>query len=146
MTVQSIAVILGGLVFWAWIVWVILEWKKLKYKDGLHNKIIDKFKTAAEIDHFLQSNVGNKFMSFLTIEGIDPKEKLISSISKGIIFFIVGIAFIIIGPILSELTKEIRIFQALGIVTIALGIGFMVSSVISYLLRKNWGIIDTEEK
>ena len=144
MTVQSIAVISEGFVFLAWIVWIILEWKRLKYKDSLQNKLIDKFNTAAELNHFLQSNGGSKFMSFLTIEGIDPKEKLISSISKGVIFSIVGIAFIIIGPILSELTEEIRIFQALGIVTIALGIGFLVSSLISYLLRKNWGIIDTE--
>jgi len=144
MAIQSIAVISEGLVFLAWVVWIILEWKRLKYKDSLQNKLIDKFNTAAELNHFLQSNGGSKFMSFLTIEGIDPKEKLISSISKGVIFSIVGIAFIIIGPILSELTEEIRIFQALGIVTIALGIGFLVSSFISYLLRKNWGIIDTE--
>lgn len=144
MTIQNLAMVLGGLVFWAWVVWIILEWKRLKYKDALQHKLIDKFNTATELNHFLQSDEGSKFMSFLTIEGIDPKEKLISSISKGVIFSIVGIAFIIIGPILTELTGEIRIFQALGIVTIALGIGFLVSSFISYFLRKNWGIIDTE--
>lgn len=144
MAIQNLAMVLGGLVFWAWVVWIILEWKRLKYKDALQHKLIDKFNTAAELNHFLQSDEGSKFMSFLTIEGIDPKEKLISSISKGVIFSIVGIAFIIIGPILTELTGEIRIFQALGIVTIALGIGFLVSSFISYLLRKNWGIIDAE--
>jgi hypothetical protein len=144
MAIQSIAMVLGGLVFLAWVVWIILEWKKLKYKDALQNRLIGKFNTAAELNHFLQSNGGNKFMSFLTIEGIDPKEKLISSISKGVIFSIVGIAFIIIGPILLELTEEIRIFQALGIISIALGIGFLVSSFISYLLRKNWGIIDVD--
>jgi hypothetical protein len=135
---------LSVLIFCGWVIWVFLGWRKWKYKNELQNKLLDRFKTAPELNHFLQSNIGSKFMNFLIIEGIGPKEKLITSISEGIILSIVGIAFIFIGPLLAELTQQIRIFQALGIVSISLGIGFLVSGFISYHLSKHWGIIDTE--
>jgi hypothetical protein len=144
MPVIIVILSLSVLVFCGWVIWVILGWRKWKFKNDLQNKLIERFNTAPELTHFLQSNVGTRFMNFLLIEGMGPKEKLITSISEGVILSIVGIAFIFIGPLLAELTQQIRIFQALGIVSISLGIGLLVSGFISYHLSKHWGIIDTE--
>ncbi|MCP5105425.1 MAG: hypothetical protein GY950_18695 [bacterium] len=124
------------------IVWVILEWRRLRHKAGLQNKLIDKFSTGTELNDFLQSSGGGKFINFLTLGGSGPKEKLLSSITKGIILTFLGIALLFIGPFLQETIKEVRGFQAFGIAAVAIGIAFLVSTFISYKLSKKWGIIE----
>ncbi|MCK4762177.1 MAG: hypothetical protein KAW12_08270 [Candidatus Aminicenantes bacterium] len=144
MQITEVVVMLGMFVFWAWVVYIILEWRRMKHKSQMQHKIIEKFGAVQELNDFLQSESGNKFMNFLTIGGTGPKEKLLSSISKGVILSIVGAAFFVIGPFFSEFTKDVRLFQAIGIVVIALGVGFLVSTFISYQLSKKWGLIKPE--
>jgi hypothetical protein len=146
MTVHEVVVFVSMFLFWGWVVYIILEWRKLKYKNQLQNKIIDKLNSVPELNEFLQTEGGSRFLNFLTIESFSPKEKLLSSITKGIILFMLGGAFVCIDPLFSTVTEDARIFTALAFIFVALGIGFLVSSFISYLLSKKWGIIKKEEK
>jgi len=127
------------IVFWGWVVWVILEWRKLRHKSKLQSKIVDKFSTAQEFSDFLQSKEGSRFLNFLKFNGRAPRERILSSLSKGVILSFLGIAIIVIGSLFAE---EMKYFIAFGIVLIALGVGFLVSTKISYNLSKKWGIID----
>ena len=140
-SVVMIAVLPLTVVFWGWLVWVILEWRRVKHKSALQNKIIDKFNTVQEFNDFLQSKEGSKFLNFLKFSGLAPKEKLLSSLTKGMIFTMIGVALVIVGQVF---TDEMRYFIAFGIVIIALGVGFLVSTFISFKLSKKWGIIDEE--
>lgn len=126
------------------IVWAILEWRRSKHKFDLHNKLLDKFSSAQELNGFLSSQGGSKFLDFLTIGSLRPKEKILSSISKGVIFLFLGIAIFFIGPFMSQRVEESNGVQAFGILSMVLGAGFLVSTFISYKLSKKWGIIDTE--
>ena len=146
MTVHEVVVFIGMFLFWGWVVYIILEWRKLKHKNQLQNKIIDKLNSVPELNEFLQTDGGSRFLNFLTIESYSPKEKLLSSISKGIILFMLGAVFFCIDPLFSTVTEDAKIFTALAFIFVALGIGFLVSSFISYLLSKKWGIIKPEEK
>ena len=146
MTVHEVVVFVGMFLFWAWVVYIILEWRKLKHKNQLQNKIIDKLNSVPELNEFLQTEGGSRFLNFLTIEGFNPKDKLLSSITKGIILLMLGGAFFSIDPLLPTVNEDARIFTALGLIFGALGIGFLVSSFISYLLSKKWGIIKPVEK
>jgi len=146
MTVHEVVIFICMFLFWAWVVYIILEWRKLKHKNQLQNKIIDKLNSVPELNEFLQTEGGSRFLNFLTIESFSPKEKLLSSISKGIILFMLGAAFFCIDPLFSTITEDARIFTALAFIFCTLGIGFLVSSFISYLISKKWGIIKPEIK
>ena len=139
--VALITVLPLTILFWAWVVWAILEWRKTRHKSQLQNKIIDKFQSVQEFNDFLQSKEGNKFLNFLKFNGLAPKEKLLSSLSKGVILIMLGIALILVGQIFPG---EMRYFIAFGIVFIALGAGFLISTFISYTLSKKWGIIEKD--
>jgi hypothetical protein len=130
------------ILFWAWVVWAILEWRKTRHKSQLQNKIVDKFQSVQEFNDFLQSKEGNKFLNFIKFNGLAPREKLLSSLSKGVILVALGISLILVGQIFTE---EMRYFIAFGIVFIALGVGFVISMYISYTLSKKWGIIDEKD-
>jgi hypothetical protein len=136
---------LGGIIIISTIVWGILEWRKSKHKYELQRKLLDKFNAVPELNDFLKSEGGNKFMDFLTAGGIVPKEKLLGSISKGVIFSIIGLALLFIGPFLGGEANDIKGVQALGIISMAVGIGFLASTFISYKLSKKWGIISGTE-
>ena len=112
------------ILFWAWVVWAILDWRKTRHKSQLQNKIVDKFQSVQEFNDILQSQEGNKFLNFIKFNGLAPKEKLLSSLSKGVILITLGIALILVGQIFTE---EMKYFIAFGIVFIALGIGFLIS-------------------
>ena len=130
------------ILFWAWVVWAILDWRKTRHKSQLQNKIVDKFQSVQEFNDFLQSKEGNKFLNFIKFNGLAPREKLLSSLSKGVILVALGISLILVGQIF---TGEMRYFTAFGIVFIALGVGFVISMYISYTLSKKWGIIEDKD-
>ena len=137
--VALITVLPLTILFWAWVVWAILEWRKTRHKSQLQNKIVDKFQSVQEFNEFLQSKEGNKFLNFVRFNGQTPKGKLLSSLSKGVILVTLGIALILVGQIFPG---EMKYFIAIGIVLIALGVGFLISTFIAYTLSKKWGIID----
>ena len=130
------------LVFWAWVVWVILEWRKIRHKSMLQSKIVDKFSTVQEFNDFIQSKEGNKFLNFLKYNGHAPREKIISSLTRGLVLLFLGIALTIIGP---TLPIEWRFLSAFGIIIFALALGYLISTFISYKLIKKWGIIEEEK-
>jgi hypothetical protein len=129
-------------IFGAWLFWSILEWLKMRQKSQLQNKILEKFTTVQEFNDFIQSKEGNTFLKFLSYNGPTPRQKILSSLSKGVIITFVGISLILVGQIFSQ---EMKYFLAFGIVFIALGVGFLVSTFISYTLSKKWGIIDGDK-
>lgn len=125
-------------------IWSILHWRKMTYKSRLQNKLLDKFGTGPELNEFLQSSGGNRFMSFLTSGGQGAKENLISGVSKGIITTILGVALLVAGPFMATDTEGINMVHGIGIAVILLGIGFLIATFVSYILSKKWGLMDSE--
>jgi len=125
-----------------WLIWSILEWFRMRNKSQLQNKILEKFTTVQEFNDFIQSEEGNKFLKFISYNGFAPRQKILSSLSRGIIISFIGVSLILIGQIFPG---EMKYFLAFGIIFIALGLGFLVSTFISYTLSKKWGIIDGDK-
>ncbi|MEN8154185.1 MAG: hypothetical protein ABFR75_09180 [Acidobacteriota bacterium] len=126
----------------AYVVKLIMDNKKNRLKSELNNKLVDKFGDVKELNEFLQSDSGNKFLRSMSIEYVKPKERIMSSISKGLIFGFLGLSFLPVGMIFSADSKY---YFAVGIVLFALGLSFLVSSAVSYKLSIKWGIIKDDE-
>ena len=126
--------------FCGWIIKLVFDWKKMRLKSEFHHKLVDKFGDVKELNNFLQTEGGINLIQPITINGsLAPKEKLMLSISKGIIFICLGIAAFILGLMFEESS---RYLYGCGVIIIALGIGFLASSSVSYNLTKKWGIIE----
>jgi len=125
-----------------YIVKLYMDARKNKLKSELHQKLVDKFNNVSELNDFLQSDSGNKFLKSLSIEYVQPKERIMSYISRGLIAGFVGLSFLPVGLIFSN---ESKYYFAVGIVIFSLGVSFLVSSWISYKLSTKWGIIKEDE-
>lgn len=141
---ERIIVFISMFILWAWVVYAILEWRKMKHKSQLQHKIVEKFSGVQELNDFLRSDSGSKFLNFLTIKSLGPKEKLLSSIKIGVILLCIGIASLYVGPLFTSASQEVKIIKGLGILEIALGVGFLISTFISLFLSKKWGLIEKE--
>jgi hypothetical protein len=120
---------------------VILDWRKSKFKSDLQHKLVEKFGNVQDLNAFLETEGGSKFLNALTINGQLLKQKILSYITRGVILVFLGVGFFVIGGLFIE---EQRFFTMGGIIAIALGLGFLVSTVISFIISKIWGIINKE--
>lgn len=126
-------------VFFGFLIKSWYEWRRIKLKNQLNHKLLDKFGATEELSRFLETNGGKGFLDAMTIQSLNPMEKIFSSITKGIFLFCLGIGFFLVGFVVAE---ETQVFNAFGIMGVALGVGYMISTYISYNLSKKWGIIN----
>jgi len=130
---------IGMFVFYGWVAWIVLEWRKLGRKSQLHHKLLDRFQSPGELQAFLQSDVGERFLMSVKIDGLAPKERIIASFSRAALAVFLGIAVMIVGAVMPE---YLRFFLSAGIAVLGLGVGLIASSLISLNLCKKWGIFN----
>jgi hypothetical protein len=132
-------VMTGMFVFYAWVAWIILEWRKAGRKSQLHQKLMDRFESAADLQTFLQSEGGERFLKSMGFEGLSPKQKIMASFSRAVVTVFVGVAVLIVGTFMPE---DLKIGLPAGIIILGLGLGLFVSALISLKLSKKWGIFN----
>lgn len=137
--VTFVFVMIGMFVFYAWVAWIVLEWRKLGRKSQLLHKLLDRFQSPGELQAFLQSDAGERFLMSVKIDGLAPRERIIASFSRAALAVFLGIAVLTVGAVMPE---YLRFFLSAGIVVLGLGVGLSASSLISLHLCKKWGIFN----
>lgn len=112
----------------------------LRSQTELHNKMLEKFGTTEEFTAYLQSDAGKSLFENLSNEPVAPQNKILGSIQKSAILIFLGIGLIVLGQMFLPFDSGSIMF-AVGVISLMIGIGFAVSSIISYRLAKSWGII-----
>jgi hypothetical protein len=131
--------------FTALVIKVILEWRKFRYKIELHQKFMDKFSNTQDLGAFLETENGKQLLDGFTTEKSSPtRDKMLSTITKAVVLAFLGLGFFLISHLYPF--DDSRVFGVFGIIALALGLGFGVSTIISFTLSRKWGIIngDTE--
>ena len=132
----------------AWIISRIIEAFKhraqLKTQTEFHNKLLEKFGTGEEFAAYLKSEAGKNFFEQMTVEPISPLSKILNSVRIGVVLTLLGLGVGIFTPQFPgpDVSNIIFLF---GVICTAIGIGFLISSAISYRLVKVWGLINTNK-
>ena len=108
----------------------------------LHNKMLEKFGSTEEFTEYLKSDAGKSLFENLSNEPVAPQNKILGSIQKGAILTFLGIGLLVVGQMFLPFDSG-NIMLVTGVISLMIGIGFLVSSLISYRLAKSWGIIST---
>jgi hypothetical protein len=133
-----------------WVTWVIVETRRkqntAKAQAEVQTKFLDKLGSSRELIDFSESEGGKKFMETLGIEkaGMGPLEvklRLLSSIQKGLILTLIGGGGIYLDYRFASYSGGI--FLTTGIFALAIGVGFLVSTLVSFRLSKQWGLMDS---
>jgi hypothetical protein len=135
---------LGLFAMLSWIAWVVVEGRRrrerLKLMTEFHNRLLDKIGSAREFGEFLQTEGGERFLDSLSIERSRPTERILRSIQAGVVLSLLGLTLLLLAWSFDD-----RVFLLVGAMGLAIGAGFLVSSVLTLRLSRAWGLIEGGE-
>jgi hypothetical protein len=129
----------------AWIVWLLVgavrRTKMARAQAEVQSKLIDKFGSSQELLAYMQTEAGQRFIQVESEPVVtkSPHAKILGSITVGTILACLGL-----GLLLLSVLFEDDVPLGFGTIALAIGLGFLISSGVSYRLSKSWGLFDRE--
>ena len=140
-------VLLGISASVCWIVWSILSAVRRirvsRQKADLQSKLLDKFSGAPELLEYLKTEAGQRLVDTDSFEVKSPLLRILYSFQFGVILLVLGGAFLLLRnwiPVDGAIACLV-----IGVLLAALGLGFLTSGIISYILSKHWGVLGNLE-
>ena len=124
------------------------RWKALaKVQTDVHTKILDRFTANDDVLAYIQSPAGSKFLqsSPILLDAAPrsvgaPLARILWSIQGGVVLIAGGIGLEAVSSRLGDDASQP--LHALGVLGIALGVGFVVSAIISFVISQRLGLIE----
>ena len=148
--VGPFVVFIGVTLALLWILRTVLDnrrwYKMVKVQTDTHAKLLDRFASSQEMLAYMQSDAGRKFLEAPVFEGqrrqvsAMPFGRILWSVQVGIIAAVLGAGILFLrGRVSPDADMGLQVF---GTLTLTLGIGFLVSGGVSYVLAKHFGLLE----
>jgi hypothetical protein len=147
-TMEGIAVFSVMLMITLALTWLIKtlidhrRWSRIsKVQAEVHNKLLDRFASNEELLAYVQTPAGQQFLKSAPIELAAgprpvsaPLSRILWSVQIGVVLAAAGFGMQYVG---SNVDKDVsQPFMAIGVLALSIGIGFVVSAVLSYLISR----------
>jgi hypothetical protein len=144
--------------FMGMLVWVVRfyaenrRWSRIaKVQQEVHNKLIDKFSSSQDLQSYMQTEAGRRFLESAPIPIELEQESRISapfgrilwSVQVGVILAMGSLGLIIARTYIPEAAQPLTIFGTLGLM---LGLGFVLAAGASYVLSRRLGLFDSSNR
>jgi hypothetical protein len=134
-----------------WLLRVLIEnrrWGRiLKLQSEVHTKLLDRFGSSQELLTYMNSEAGKRFLESSPIPtgfGPSPQTKMsmlrvLTPLQLGVVITLLGTGFLLLrdNPHLDAQGP----FLVLGTLGLMLGIGFIISAGLSYVLARHMGLL-----
>jgi len=110
----------------------------------LHSKLIERMGSAREFGEFLSTEAGERFLKSLAPPATSPSSpqmRMILGVRTGIIVTTIGVA-LFIGMSQNAFPTESEDLAILATLSTAAGVGFLISSFVSYRLARRLGLVE----
>jgi hypothetical protein len=145
------------LVVTAVIVWIVRlivfqrRWNRMsKVQFDTHAKLLDRFTSNEDLLAYVQTPAGRRFLEATPIPIQDqpaaiaaPLSRILWSVQAGVVLAIGGIGLLYVSTRFTEDASQF--FMVVGVITIALGVGFMMSAVAAYVLSRRLGLVESAQ-
>lgn len=154
--------VLGGLGIFAgfgmaisllvWLIRTLVDfrrWSRLsRVQTEVHNKLLDRFTANDDLLAYIQSPAGSKFLESSPI-ALDaaprhvgaPMSRILWSVQGGVVLIAAGIGLQVVSGRVTDSSSQP--LSGLGVLAIALGLGFVVSAILSFVISHRMGLIET---
>jgi hypothetical protein len=126
------------------------RWNRLaKVQTDAHTKILDRFTANEDLLAYIQSPAGAKFLesSPITLDAGPrsvgaPLGRILWSVQAGLVLAALGIGLqVVSGRVTDDVSQPLN---ALGVLAIAVGLGFVISAIISFVISRRLGLIEKQ--
>jgi hypothetical protein len=156
---EALGVLLGGLAgilavgamigVLTWVIRAIINhrrWiKSSQVQAEVHTKLMDRMSTNEELLAYIQSPAGRRFLEAAPIRpepespvSSAPVGAIIWSMMAGIVLATVGAGFRVAAGTIADDVQ--RAFTVVGIILLALGIGFLIASLMAFMVSARLGL------
>lgn len=146
-TIGAVILALGSGVIW--LIKTLIDyrrWSRLsKIQTDVHNKLLDRFTSNEDLLAYIQTPAGKRFLESAPIAVESPRSigaplgRILWSAQAGAVLTVLGVGIEIVSSnALEEIAPPLAAF---GAVVIALGVGFLVSAVLAYVLTRRFGLL-----
>jgi hypothetical protein len=134
-----------------WLIRTIIDyrrWSRLaRVQTDVHTKLLDRFTANNDLLAYIQSPAGSKFLESSPIK-LDPGPRsmgaplgrILWSVQGGVVLMAGGVGLQVVSARVAD--DAAQPLHALGVLGIALGLGFVVSAVISFVISQRLGLIE----
>jgi hypothetical protein len=148
LVVLAVAVAFIGVL--VWLIRAVIDhrrWLRLsRVQTEMHTKLMDRLTTNEDLIAYIQSPAGRRFLESapISLDGEPrpasaPIGRILWSLQAGIVLVALGIGFWLAQKnVLQEVSEG---FYVIGVIAIALGVGFAVSALASYVISTRLGLI-----
>ncbi|HTT65349.1 MAG TPA: hypothetical protein VLX58_19740 [Bryobacteraceae bacterium] len=141
-----------GIALLVWLIRTLVDyrrWSRLaKVQTEAHTKLLDRFTANDDLLAYIQSPAGSKFLQSSPI-ALDagpravaaPLGRILWSVQGGLVLMAGGIGLqVVSGRVADDASQPLHV---LGVLAIALGLGFVISAIISFVISQRLGLIET---
>ena len=157
MTMVSVgSILLGAVLGFGWLVRTALDhrrWQRVsKVQVETHSKLLDRMNTTEDLRAYMESPAGRQFLESapIALDGratplAAPVSRILWSMQVGIVVLLLGIAMQVVSrSLIDDVAQPLRV---LGVLSTAVGAGFLISAGLAYALSRKLGLLrDTEAK
>jgi hypothetical protein len=133
-----------------WLIKMLVDyrrWSRLsKIQTEVHNKVLDRMQSNEDLLAYIQTPAGKRFLESAPIQMDSPRSigaplgRILWSAQAGAVLTVLGAGIEVVSrDTLEEVAPPLA---AMGAVVIALGIGFLVSAFLAYLLTRRFGLLN----
>ena len=124
-------VMLAAWGLFAWSAYLLASMVRRKQKNDMQKALLEKFSSAHDFAEFMQSPAGQKYMLNFTDAVTSPMSSIMNAVKIGIIFLFAGPALLAAGQ-----RHNIWLLDTTGMLATCIGVGFLISAAVSYLLYR----------
>jgi hypothetical protein len=141
-----------------WIIRSLMDhqrWKRaLRVQAEAHAKVLERLASTDDVLTYAQTPAGRQFLeSGAPVEPARPTlaapiQRILWSVQMGMVIAVLGIGIFVCALSIdssSELAEVSSLLTMLGTVGVAIGIGFLLSAVVSYALSRRLGLLAAPE-
>lgn len=134
-----------------WIIRYVVEHRRwlraTRIQSEAHNKLLERFSSSTELAAYMQSPAGAQFLTAapLSLESASPRApgapfgRILWSAQAGVVLVAAGIGFLLIQR---RMVDEVaQMLGAWGTFSIAVGVGFVISGAMSYVISSRMGLL-----
>ena len=137
-----------------WLIRTILEtrrWNRVsKTQSEVHTKLLDRFSSNEDLLAYIQTPVGRRFLESGPAPLPEdarpigaPFSRILLSIQAGIVLAVAAVGMLFLSWRMDE--EVSAFFLVIGVVTLAVGIGFLASSAAAYTLSSRLGLLNRSD-
>jgi len=135
-----------------WLVRTLIEhrrWSRMsKVQAEVHNKLMDRFTANDDLLAYIQTPAGKRFLESapIALDGAPravsaPVGRILWSVQVGLVLAAAGFGLVYVSGNINKTMLE-PLF-AMGVLAISIGIGFVLSAIVSYVLSRRLGLWET---